>query len=91
MAKHFRFNFTLVDWLRSLLLALGLGLTSHAMQAQTYTDLHDFNINAGDPCAFVNGRVAQWPDGSFYAESNQAGAFGTGTIFQLTPSGNCRG
>ncbi|HEY6301539.1 MAG TPA: choice-of-anchor tandem repeat GloVer-containing protein, partial [Terriglobales bacterium] len=55
-------------------------------QAQTYTDLHDFNASAGDPTNFNSGRLAQARDGNFYAES-QAGGSGQGTVFNVSPSG----
>src|SRR5438105_4061550 len=87
MAKHFHFRITRPG-LPCALLALGLVLTPLAAQAQIYTDLNDFNINAGDPFAFTNGRLAQGRDGNFYAESNQGGTFLKGTVFKLTLSGN---
>jgi uncharacterized repeat protein (TIGR03803 family) len=87
MEKHSRFRLTRAGLPCAARLVLGLCLTPLAAQAQTYTDLHDFNINAGDPFTFVNGRLAQGRDGNFYAESNQGGAFLKGTVFQLTPGG----
>ena len=59
MAKHSRFRLTRAGLPCAALLVLGLGLTPLAAHAQTYTDLHDFNINAGDPFTFVNGRLAE--------------------------------
>ena len=88
MAKHSRFRLTRAGLPCAALLVLGLGLTPLAAHAQTYTDLHDFNINAGDPFTFVNGRLAQGRDGNFYAESNQGGSFLKGTVFQATPTAN---
>src|SRR3977135_399997 len=87
MAKHSRFRLTRAGLPCAALLVLGLGLTPLAAPAQTYPDLHDFNINAGDPFTFVNGRLAQGRDGNFYAESNQGGSFLKGTVFQLTTTG----
>jgi hypothetical protein len=87
MAKHLRFRLTPAGLPCAALLALGLAATPLVAQVQTFTDLHDFNINSGDPFTFVNGRLAQGRDGSFYAESNQGGSFLKGTIFKLTPSG----
>src|SRR6267378_2348420 len=87
MAKHSRFRITRAGLPCAALLGLGLVLTPVATQAQIYTDLHDFNINAGDPFTFVSGRLAQGRDGNFYAESNQGAAFLKGTVFQLTPGG----
>jgi uncharacterized repeat protein (TIGR03803 family) len=55
-------------------------------QAQTYTDLHDFNASAGDPYDFLVAKLAQGRDGNFYAESNSGGT-GNGAIAKMTPSG----
>jgi len=56
-------------------------------QAQTYTDLHDFNPGAGDPHNFYESKLAQGRDGDFYAESNAGGTSGNGTVFKVSPSG----
>ena len=61
--------------------------TAIPAQAQTYTDLHDFNPGAGDPYNFDSGRLSQGRDGNFYGESANGGTSGAGTVFQLTPSG----
>jgi uncharacterized repeat protein (TIGR03803 family) len=65
-----------------------LTLTGTAIpaQAQTYTDLHDFNPGAGDPHTFSESKLAQGRDGDFYAESNGGGT-GNGTVFRVSPSG----
>ncbi len=55
-------------------------------QAQTYTDLHDFNASAGDPYNFQLTKLAQGRDGNFYGEANSGGT-GNGTIAKMTPSG----
>jgi len=53
----------------------------------TYTDLHDFNASAGDPYTFYESNLAQGRDGNFYAESNQGGTSGNGTVFKISPGG----
>jgi uncharacterized repeat protein (TIGR03803 family) len=73
-------------WALGATLALVLGWWPAAAQAQTYTDLHDFN-GTGDPIIFNSGRLAQGPDGNFYAESENGGTSGFGTVFNLTPTG----
>ena len=55
-------------------------------QAQTFTDLHDFNSSAGDPYNFLLTKPAQGRDGNFYAESNSGGT-GNGTLAKMTPRG----
>jgi hypothetical protein len=45
----------------------GIGVPA---QAQTYTDLHDFNPGVGDPHNFVESKLAQGRDGNLYTESN---------------------
>jgi len=55
-------------------------------EAQTYTDLHDFNTSAGDPHTFQESNLAQGRDGNFYAES-AGGGTGNGAVFKITPSG----
>jgi uncharacterized repeat protein (TIGR03803 family) len=56
-------------------------------EAQTYTDLHDFNASAGDPTNFNSGRLAQARDGNFYAESRAGGSSGQGAAFNVSPGG----
>jgi uncharacterized repeat protein (TIGR03803 family) len=56
-------------------------------QAQTYTDLHDFNAAGGDPTNFNSGKLAQARDGNFYAESRNGGVSNQGAVFKVTPGG----
>jgi uncharacterized repeat protein (TIGR03803 family) len=56
------------------------------VQAQTYTDLHDFNPSVGDPHTFIESHLAQGRDGDFYTESNGGGT-GNGTVFKVSPGG----
>ena len=60
---------------------------SDAAQSGTYTDLHDFNSDIGDPLKFSYGRLAQGRDGNFYGESELGGTSKSGTIFKLTAGG----
>jgi uncharacterized repeat protein (TIGR03803 family) len=72
-----------------VLVTLALALTGGAIpaQAQTYTDLHDFNPGAGDPSNFNSGGLAQGRDGDYYGESRNGGTSSGGTVFHVTPSG----
>jgi uncharacterized repeat protein (TIGR03803 family) len=68
----------------AVLLGLAFAVAG-AAQAQTFTDLHDFNAGAGDPRSST---AAGWRrDGNFYAESGDGGTSNLGTIFKVTPSG----
>jgi uncharacterized repeat protein (TIGR03803 family) len=82
--KHIAGKFATLVW-TSLVLAAFVG--PRLAQAQTYTDLHDFNPGAGDPHTFVESHLAQGRDGNFYTESNGGGTSGNGTVFKVTPSG----
>jgi uncharacterized repeat protein (TIGR03803 family) len=68
------------------LFALAWAGTAIPAQAQTYTDLHDFNASAGDPYNFQITKLAQGRDGNFYGESNSGGT-GNGTVAKMTPGG----
>jgi uncharacterized repeat protein (TIGR03803 family) len=70
-----------------VLLALAVGGASIPAQAQTYTDLHDFNSGAGDPFNFNSNKLAQGQDGNLYTESISGGTSGGGTVFKITPTG----
>ncbi len=71
----------------ALLIVAGLALGASSAQAQTFTDLHDFNAGAGDPTNFNSGRLAQARDGNFYTESRAGGTSNQGAVFKVTPSG----
>jgi hypothetical protein len=47
-------------WALGAALALVLGLTPLAAQAQTYTDLHDFTGGVHDPSSFSGLNDASW-------------------------------
>jgi len=58
--------------------------TATALQAQTFTTLHSFDITDGaDPYA----GLVQATDGNFYGTTIAGGAHGGGTVFKITPSG----
>ena len=56
------------------------------MQAQTYTDMHDFNETDGC-CALYPSLLAQGQDGNMYGATTSGGTNLLGNIFKLTPSG----
>ena len=57
--------------------------------AQTVTDLYNFNQPAGDPASFGSpGTMAQGLDGNIYSTSPNGGFMsGNGTVFDITPLG----
>jgi len=73
--------------LPAIVLLLSLAGTVIPAQAQTFTDLHDFNGTAGDPTNFNSGRLAQARDGNFYTESQNGGTSNQGAVFKVTPGG----
>ncbi len=58
-----------------------------ALQAQTYTDLHDFDCTIEGCQPTYPALLAQGRDGNLYGTTNAGGAFGMGTVFKITPSG----
>ncbi len=56
------------------------------MQAQTYTDIHDFN-EADGCCASYPSMLAQGRDGNVYGATTSGGVNFYGNIFKMTPSG----
>jgi uncharacterized repeat protein (TIGR03803 family) len=66
------------------LLAVVLGVSG--AQAQTYTDLHDFDtLDLASPQ--YSGILAQGRDGNIYGTAPIGGNFGRGGVFQITPAG----
>lgn len=55
--------------------------------AQTYTDLHNFNSNSGPNDPFFS-IIAQGRDGAMYTTSQQGFTGGQGDVFKITPQGN---
>src|SRR5438132_7293280 len=71
-----------------LLLVIGLVLSSAALsQAQTYTDLFDFDGTGHGCCSTFPGTLAQGRDGNLYGTAVSGGANGRGAIFKITLSG----
>ena len=69
-----------------LLLTVVLVLPAAFLQAQTYTDLHDF-VNTDGCCQYYPGMLAQGEDGNIYGATASGGTVGYGTFFMITPSG----
>ncbi len=59
---------------------------SALVQAQTYTDVHDFNETDGC-CASYPSLLAQGEDGNIYGATTSGGTHFYGNIFVMTPSG----
>ena len=60
---------------------------SAPLQAQTYTDLHDFNVT-GDPAnPQSSGIIAQGRDGELYSTTPAGGSVGQGAAFKISPAG----
>jgi len=77
--KHLR----LLQYLGSIAL---VGLSA-MVNAQTYTDMHDFN-NTDGCCQIYPGNLAQGEDGNFYGTTITGGSSsGWGNVFKMTPSG----
>lgn len=72
-------------WCRLLLIPAVLAFAA-AMQAQTYSDLHDFN-NTDGCCANYPSMMAQGEDGNIWGATTSGGASFLGNIFKITPSG----
>lgn len=69
-----------------LLLILAVLSSAALMQAQTYTDLHDFNGTDGC-CALAPSMLAQGQDGDIYGATTSGGVHFYGNIFKMTTSG----
>jgi len=82
--RHVTSKFANLIW---TVLVLGSFVGPRLAQAQTYTDLYDFNASAGDPYNFGSNKIAQGRDGNLYTESISGGTSGGGTVFQITPTG----
>ena len=68
------------------LLTLAVLVASALMQAQTYTDIHDFNETDGC-CAIYPSMLAQGRDGNIYGATTSGGVHFYGNIFKMTPAG----
>jgi len=70
------------------ILLLTLAGAAVPAQAQTYTDLHDFNPGAGDPdLSQFTGLFPQGWDGSLYSLARNGGTSSDGTVYGITLSG----
>ena len=74
-------NLRLFQYLGSIAL---VGLSA-MVNAQTYTDMHDFN-NSDGCCANYPSLLAQGEDGNIYGATTSGGS-GAGNIFKITPTG----
>src|ERR1700694_891328 len=72
------------------LFALIVVLAATVTQAQTLSVLYNFGTNPGDPIdgGTTPNVVAQGRDGNLYSTSYWGGTNGSGTVYQVTPSGN---
>jgi uncharacterized repeat protein (TIGR03803 family) len=61
--------------------------TNTLLQAQTYTDLFDFDGTNHGCCSIYPGVLAQGRDGSLYGTTTQGGANSRGAIFKSTLNG----
>lgn len=71
---------------RFLLILWTLALATSLANAQTYTDLHDFNETDGC-CALAPSMLAQGQDGDLYGATTSGGIHFYGNIFKITTSG----
>ncbi len=72
---------------RFLLFVLAVTLTASVGQAQTFTDLFDFDGTSHGCCSTYPGALAQGRDGNLYGTSFAGGANGRGNVFKATLSG----
>lgn len=79
---------SLYPWLRTvLMLGLVMSIVPLALQAQTFTDLHDFNCSTDGCVGYYPGIVAQGQDGNMYGSLVVGGKNNNGTVYRITPSG----
>lgn len=72
--------------LHRLLLMAIMALAATLMQAQTYTDIHDFSESDGC-CALYPSLLAQGRDGNIYGTTTSGGTHLYGNVFKMTPAG----
>ena len=71
-------------------LCLAFLFFSGVVQAQTFSVLHDFGSNTGDPSKpAYSGIIAQGRDGNLYSTAPAGGAC-CGALFQITPAGKLK-
>ena len=76
--------FTRAPFVAVLVLLLG-GVSALARAQAPYSVLHSFNPTPQG--SHPNAALVQGSDGDFYGVTEGGGAFGTGTIFRMTPDG----
>jgi len=69
------------------LLSLALTLVPALLQAQTFTDIHDFDCSVEGCSPQAPQVLVQGRDGNLYGTTNEGGTSGMGTIFKITPAG----
>jgi uncharacterized repeat protein (TIGR03803 family) len=70
------------------MVVLTLSVAAMPAQAQTYTDLHDFNPGAGDPVnLYATGLFPQGWDGRLYGVTAGGGTSSDGTVYGITLAG----
>ncbi len=68
--------------------SVGCGTIFKMTLGGTFTLLHDFCTESGCPDgASPYGGVVEGPDGNFYGTTYSGGAYGYGTVFEITPAG----
>jgi uncharacterized repeat protein (TIGR03803 family) len=73
---------------RQLLMLASLALAFAAtLNAQTYTDLFDFDGTSHGCCPLYPANLAQGHDGNLYGTTYSGGTSTFGTVFKITPSG----
>ena len=72
--------------LHCLLLTLALIASAALVQAQTYTDIRDFNQTDGC-CAYYPSMLAQGQDGDIYGTTSSGGTHFYGNVFKISSSG----
>jgi uncharacterized repeat protein (TIGR03803 family) len=85
-SRSLKFAVPLHTWLWTVVCVLLLAAATIALQAQTYTDLHDFNCSTDGCNANYPAIPAQGRDGNLYGTLT-GGASNHGTIYKITPSG----
>ena len=70
-----------------LAIVLAFAGSPQLLQAQVYTDLHDFDCTVEGCSPTYPEILAQGQDGNLYGTTDSGGASGMGTVFKMTPTG----
>jgi uncharacterized repeat protein (TIGR03803 family) len=73
--------------LPSCLFCLALAFMPALVQAQTFTDIHDFDCSVEGCIPTAPEVLVQGHDGNLYGTTNQGGTNDMGTVFKMTPAG----